>query len=92
MIDLEDAIYIAWQTSKDIDLLYQSQVSMTPDQIANTLLGIHSLHEMRMEKLHERYRQAFKLDEFTTDKQKLANRKKLLKVIDQINKAKGKTK
>lgn len=92
MIDLEDAIYLAWRTSDDIDLLYNSQISMTSDQIANTLLGIKSLHDMRMEQLFDKYKQINKLDEYTTNPETLANRKKLFKTIEEITNPKKKKK
>jgi hypothetical protein len=80
--DLEQAIMLAWQTSDDIDLLYKhhgdAPMPMTEDEVANALLGIKILHDMRMEKLMDTYRRKFELDQYCTDPVKLAARENLL--------------
>jgi hypothetical protein len=77
-IDLESAIMLAWQTSEDIDLLYKHHGDaprpMTEDEVATALLGIKSLHDMRMEKLMDTYCRKMELDEYCTDPEKLARR------------------
>lgn len=77
-IDLESAIMLAWQTSDDIDLLYKHHgdhpVPMSEDEIANALLGIKILHDMRMEKLMDTYCRKMELNEYCTDERKLAAR------------------
>jgi len=77
-IDLEGAIMVAWQTSEDIDLLFKHHCDfitpMTEDEVANALLGIKVLHDMRMEKLMDTYCRKFELDQYCTDPEKLARR------------------
>lgn len=77
-VDLESAIMLAWQTSEDLDLLYKHHGDaprpMTEDEVANALLGIKVLHEMRMEKLMDTYCRKFELNEYCTDPAKLAAR------------------
>ena len=89
-IDLESAIMAVWQTGEDIDLLYKhhgdAQRPMTEDEVANALLGIKVLHDMRMEKLMDTYCRKFELDQYCTDPEKLAKREEL------FGKKKGKKK
>lgn len=70
-IDLEGAIWLAWQTGEDIDLLFQhygdAPESMTEDQVMNALLGIKTLHGMRMEKLMDTYCRKMQLNQYCTD-------------------------
>ena len=80
-IDLESAITLAWQTSDDIDLLFKHHgdhpVPMSEDEVANALLGIKVLHDMRMEALMDRYCQKMELNQYCTDPAQLAARKEL---------------
>lgn len=89
--DLEQDIMLAWQTGDDIDLLYKHHGDaprpMTEDQVANALLGIKVLHDMRMEKLMDTYSRVFELDQYCTDPEKLAAREQLFPI-----KKKGKKK
>jgi len=82
----------AWQTSDDIDLLYKHHGDaprrMTEDEMANALLGIKALHDMRMEKLLDTYCRKFELDQYCTDPIKLAAREQMFEII----KKKGKKK
>jgi ribonuclease D len=77
-IDLESAIMVAWQTSEDIELLYKhhgdSPKPMTDDEVANALLGIKTLHDMRCEHLMDVYCQKLELNEYCTDPEKLEAR------------------
>jgi hypothetical protein len=79
-VDLESAIMLAWQTSEDIDLLYKHHgdhpVPMSDDEVANALLGIKCLHDMRMEALMDTYCRKFELNQYCTDPVKLAKREK----------------
>ncbi len=90
-IDLESAIMLAWQTSDDIDLLYKhhgdAPKPMSDDEVANALLGIKALHDMRMEALMDTYCRKFELDQYCTDPVKLAAREALFPI-----KKKGKKK
>jgi hypothetical protein len=80
-VDLESAIMLAWQTSEDIDLLYKHHgdhpVPMSEDEVANALLGIKVLHDMRMEKLMDVYCRKLELNQYCTDPEKLAARTNL---------------
>jgi hypothetical protein len=93
--DLEDAIYKVWQTADDIETLYKyhgdAEKPMTEDQIANTLLGLKQIQEMRMWELMDTYRRKFELDQYCTDPVKLAARENYFEKIV-LNKKKGKKK
>ena len=77
-VDLESAIMLAWQTSEDIDLLFKHYgdhpVPMSEDEVLNVLLGIKVLHDMRMERLMDKYCQKMELNQYCTDPEKLAAR------------------
>jgi hypothetical protein len=94
-IDLESAIMLAWQTSEDIELLYKHHGDaprpMTEDEVANALIGIKVLHELRMEALMDTYCRKFELNEYCTDPEKLAARE-TIKFPDFPIKKKGKKK
>jgi len=49
--DLETHVHRVWQTSTDIIDLYHATEGMSEDNIQNAMLGIHQLHEIRMENL-----------------------------------------
>lgn len=53
--DLEQAIIRLWGTDEDIQLLYESVMEKEPskDEIANVLLGLKSILQMRGEKCFE---------------------------------------
>jgi hypothetical protein len=80
-IDLEDAIYKAWQTSDDLDMFYKHhgdyERSMTEDEVSNMLLGVKQLHDMRMEALMDMFCRVHKLNQYTTDPETLARREKI---------------
>jgi len=50
--DLEAALAACWNTKEDIDLLYEEALEgeSTPEDLANALLGLSRLHEMRCAK------------------------------------------
>ena len=85
-VDLESAIMLAWQTSEDIDLLFQHYgdhpVPMTEDEVLNALLGIKVMHDMRMEKLMDTYCRKMELNEYCTDPEKLARREATVALAD----------
>lgn len=87
-MDLEDAIYMTWQTSQDLDLIFEAILDrpklLTQDEIANATLGLKMLHDLRMEKLLDIYKREYGLDEYTTDSQKLSERARLMKVIAEV--------
>jgi hypothetical protein len=53
--DLEQAIIRLWGMDEDINLLYENVMEKNPtnDDIANTLLGLKSLMQLRGEKCFE---------------------------------------
>lgn len=53
--DLEQDIMTAWTTADDINLLLHSYDRLSEDQRMNTLIGIHQMHTMRMNKLFETF-------------------------------------
>lgn len=65
---LEDAIMQAWGTKEDIGLLMERLLDgpdpLTEDQIANALLGIETLHDMRCQKLFEVFSNLIQQGEF----------------------------
>jgi hypothetical protein len=76
--DLEDAINKVWQTTDDIDTLFKyhgdAEKPMTEDEVANALLGIKSLHDMRCWYLMDMLARVFQLNQYCTDPVKLAAR------------------
>jgi hypothetical protein len=79
--DLEDAIYKVWQTADDIETLFlyhgDAEKPMTEDEVANTLLGLKQLHEMRCWQLMDMSARVFKLNQYCTDPVKLAARNEM---------------
>jgi hypothetical protein len=53
--DLEQQILKCWNVTEDVDLLYRNLLDgpkeMTTDEIANALLGIQTLYEMKFNEL-----------------------------------------
>jgi hypothetical protein len=62
--ELEDLIMAAWITKEDIDsilwVLMDREKHPTEDELANLLIGLHSLHDARMTKLFNGYEQVLK--------------------------------
>jgi hypothetical protein len=95
--DLEDAIYKVWQTSDDLESFFKyhgdAEKPMTEDEVANTLLGIKQLHEMRCWQLLDMSARVFELNQYCTDPVKLAARESMLgEKLDFLNTAKPVTK
>ena len=76
--DLEDAIYKVWQTADDIETLYQyhsdAEKPMTEDEMANALIGLQALHEMRCWQLKDMSARVFELNQYCKDPAQLAAR------------------
>lgn len=55
--DLEQNIMQCWNVTDDINLLYENvmEKDLTTDQIANTLLGIKQLYELKFNKLWDNF-------------------------------------
>jgi hypothetical protein len=60
--DLEQNIMRCWNVTEDIDLLYENvmEKDMTTDDIANALLGLKQLYEMKFNKLWDNFEQLIK--------------------------------
>jgi hypothetical protein len=86
--DLEDSVYKVWQTSDDIELLFKhhgdAPEPMTEDEVANTLLGIKQLHDMRCHALMDMLARVFELNQYCTDPEKLAARNALFGHVEDI--------
>ena len=67
---LEEAIIRLWSTDEDINLLYENimEKDMTKDQIANTLLGLKSIVQMRGEKCFELF-ETFSREHYELEKE-----------------------
>lgn len=93
-IDLESAIMKAWQIVDDLDTFYRyhgdAEKPMTEDEVANTLLGLKQIQEMRMWELMDTYSRKFELDQYCTDPEKLAVREQWLGAILKTKKGKKK--
>jgi hypothetical protein len=67
--ELEDLIMAAWITKEDIDsilwVLMDREKHPTEDELANLLIGLHSLHDARMTKLFNGYEQVLKTNKVT---------------------------
>lgn len=56
--DLEQNILKCWNVTEDIDLLYENVMEnddMSKDDIANALLGMKQLYEMKFNKLWDNF-------------------------------------
>jgi hypothetical protein len=55
--DLEDLISRAWSTKEDIDLFVEmysdGETPMTEDEVANIMIGLSHIHNMRMQQLED---------------------------------------
>lgn len=62
--DLEQQIMACWNVTSDIDTLFEGVVEsdMTTDQIANILLGMKQLYELKFDKLFNTFEQLIKDD------------------------------
>lgn len=60
--DLEQNIMNCWNVTEDMHLLYENVMEndLTTDQIANALLGIHQLYEMKFNKLFQNFEKLIK--------------------------------
>ena len=90
--DLEQYIYKVYQTSDDIDLLFKHHGDhpkpMSEDEVANALLGIKMMHDMRCEALLDMMARVFELDQYCTDPGKLAAREELFNIKQKKGKKK----
>jgi hypothetical protein len=79
--DLESAMQLAWQTSDDLDIFFKyhgdAEIPMTEDEVANALLGLKLLHDMRCWNANDVYCRVFELNQYCTDPDQLAARDQL---------------
>lgn len=92
--DLEDAIYMMWQTSDDLNLFFRyhgdAEKPMTEDEVANGLLGLKLLHDMRGWNAMDVHCRVFELNQHCTDPEKLATRDALFNETIKLIKKKSK--
>lgn len=59
--DFEQQLLECWNVTKDIKTVYEgvcdSSPAMTEDQIANALIGLEALYELKFEKLWQMFEQ-----------------------------------
>jgi hypothetical protein len=71
---MEERLYRAWATSDDIDdfvtEFYEGETRMTDDEVFNALWGLKELHDIRMNRLFDAFKQTFQLDEYAPDEVK----------------------
>jgi hypothetical protein len=83
--NLEDAIYMIRQTTDDLNLFLEHyldfETPMTEDEVANVLIGLIKINDMRYEKLWDCYIRHEKLDKYAPP-EKLAYREALLKGLN----------
>ena len=62
IFDLEQEIMNAWHVVDDIDLLYENviETDMSTDDIANVLLGLKGVYNMRFQKLFDTFEEVCK--------------------------------
>lgn len=55
--DLEQDIMKCWNVTEDIDLLYHNvmEKDLTTDDIANALLGMKTLYDMKFEEMFDNF-------------------------------------
>jgi hypothetical protein len=62
MYELEEKIMSCWNVTNDIELAYESvlEQDLSRDQVANLLLGLHQLYELRFNQLFSTYEKLLK--------------------------------
>jgi hypothetical protein len=55
--DVEQKIFDCWKITEDLELVYEEicNDSMTPDRIANILLGLKELYQFKFDRLHNTF-------------------------------------
>jgi hypothetical protein len=85
--DLEDYVYKVWQTADDIETLYKyhgdAEQPMTEDEVANALIGLKQMHDMRCWQLMDMSCRVFELNQYCTDPEKLAARKQMFDILNE---------
>lgn len=62
LVEMDQDIMRLWSTTDDLDLLLDAvcNQTMTTDDIANTVLGIRMMLDLRCERVYNSYEQALK--------------------------------
>ena len=64
MYDLEQRIMECWELVDDVNLLYEQvmdkDLHKDQDRLANALLGLHTIYEMKFERAFNTYEEALK--------------------------------
>ena len=67
--DLESAIQTVWNTKDDLELITQQMVdgpeTMTEDELANVMIGLSELHDIRCKKLFSVFETMLREKSFT---------------------------
>ena len=67
--DLESAIQTVWNTKDDLELITQQMVDgpepMTEDELANVMIGLSELHDIRCKKLFSVFETMLREKSFT---------------------------
>ena len=60
--DFEQQIMKCWNVTDEIDMLYENvmEKELTKDEISNYLLGLHTIYEMKFNKLFDMFEQLIK--------------------------------
>ena len=60
--DFEQQIMKCWNVTDEIDTLYENvmEKELTKDEISNYLLGLHTIYEMKFDKLFTMFEQLIK--------------------------------
>jgi hypothetical protein len=79
--DLEQDIMNCWQIKEDLDTLlhaYMDGPKMSEDQVANVILGLSSLYQLKFQKCFDTFEQLLKNGGFTTKEQAIMNKVNIL--------------
>lgn len=59
--DLEQEIMDCWSVTRDIDLFYNTQDTMTQDQQQNYLIGLVAIYEAKFQKMWDTFEHCIKI-------------------------------
>jgi hypothetical protein len=79
--DLEQDIMNCWQIKEDLDTLlhaYMDGPKMSEDEVANVILGLSSLYQLKFQKCFDTFEQLLKNGGFTSQEQSVMNKVNVL--------------
>jgi hypothetical protein len=79
--DLEQDIMACWNVVDDLDVFlsrYMDGPEMSDDDVANVILGIKSLYQLKFQKCFDTFEQVLKNGGFTTKEQAIMNKVNVL--------------